>query len=63
MKNPKRFYVSVSDDAIPSIDDVMCLIGKLPYLDLLDLASMLNADADKMADAHSEWKPISEVKP
>lgn len=61
MSNPKRFYVSVSADAVPSIDEIMCLIGKLPYLDLIDLAGMLGADADKIADAHGDWLPEDEA--
>lgn len=60
MSGAKRFRVWVSENEIPTIDDVMCLIGKLPYLDLIDLASILSADADKMADAHGAWEPKSE---
>jgi hypothetical protein len=44
-------YVSVSGDDLATVDDVMELINRLPYLDMIEFAGMIEGDADKIADA------------
>lgn len=51
----KRKYVSVSGDSLATVDDVMQLVARLSYLDLIDFAGEINGDADKIADAAAEW--------
>lgn len=46
-----RRRVYVGDDETPSVDDVMQLVAKLPYRDLLEFAGLIQADAYHIASA------------
>lgn len=43
--------VSVYADDMSTVDDVMQLLSRLPYREMLDFAEIIQADADKIAVA------------
>lgn len=47
--------VVVYSNQRPSVDDVMALVHKLSFLDLLALSAAVGGDADKIANAAQEW--------
>lgn len=51
----RRENVYVSQNEIASVDHIMFLIARLPYLDMLDFAGLISGDADKIADAARDW--------
>lgn len=52
----RRVYCSEGD--VATIEQVMSLIVKLPYLAAVELAHTLQGDVDKMVDGANNWLNI-----
>jgi len=56
-----RRYVRVLEDDVAEISDVMTLIGKLSYLDMIEFAGIIAGDAGKIADAAKAYNASDET--
>lgn len=58
----KHRYVSVSQESIATLDDVVQLLSRMTYSGLLALAELIGGDADKIADAIHDYAPEDEAE-